>query len=261
MCCVVWMPQGMQSSQGHDPASVGVFTYSVNNCECEWVTSINSCFDEWGWWFCLLCCDFTWMNESKQKFITNKCAYAYKIGVYDVFGGAHSTNPLCITTGDAHRTWSSIDLSDNCATYFLFSICLQNSCCIIWWLPLFLCLCRSFCVLSYPEMVRSRSDGGPTTARFIYATMWFYLLDFFKQFSDFMTHSLGNVFDSPLSFIAHIGLYSDVQLVLQPFVSCCAFVTNTVMQAHTVKQKKNRILWLESVCCNRWLFTIRKPKM
>lgn len=64
-----------------------------------------------------------------------------------------------------------------------------------------------------------------------------HLLDFFKQFSDFITHSLGKVFDSPLSFIAHMGLYSAVQLVLQPFVSCCAFATNNVMLAHTGKRE------------------------
>lgn len=49
------------------------------------------------------------------------------------------------------------------------------------------------------------------------------LLDLFKQFSDFITHSLGNNFVLPSSFVAQIWLlHSDVQFVLHPFVSCCA---------------------------------------
>lgn len=49
------------------------------------------------------------------------------------------------------------------------------------------------------------------------------LLDLFKQFSDFITHSLGNTLVLPSSFVAHIWLFhSELQLVLQPFVSCWA---------------------------------------
>lgn len=51
----------------------------------------------------------------------------------------------------------------------------------------------------------------------------FNLLDLFKQFSDFMTHSLGKILVLPSSFVAHIWVvHSELQLKLHPFVSCSA---------------------------------------
>lgn len=48
-----------------------------------------------------------------------------------------------------------------------------------------------------------------------------YLLDLFKQFSDFIRHSLEKVFVFPESSVPQMGTYVTLQFVSQPLVCSC----------------------------------------
>lgn len=84
-------------------------------------------------------------------------------------------------------------------------------------------------------------------------------LPLFIQFSDFIIHSLGNVFVSPLSFVAQTGLYSELQFVLQPFVSCpdARYIDDRVIAANDMaKTVSTRQIIARQKCNHSWFGTV-----